>query len=90
MKRKISPLHALLLAGMGLMSPCYLFVALNTALAPWPLYDRNRTVLTALAVLCTAGLLLAMRWADRHEAFFVRHEKRVVIFAAGSPPWYPI
>ena len=82
MKRKLSPLRTLLLAGMGLMIPCYLFVALNTALAPWPLYDRNRALLIVLAALCTAGLLLAMRWADRHEAFFERHDKRAVLFAA--------
>ena len=75
-------LRALLLAGMGLMIPCYAFTVLNVTLSPWPLYDRNRLLLALLTALCTAGLLLALRAADRHEAFFARHEKRVLMVAA--------
>jgi len=73
---------ALLLAGMGLMIPCYLFTVCNVTLSHWPLYDRNRIALVLLAAACFALLLLALRAADRHEAFFAKHEKRVLIVAA--------
>ena len=75
-------LKALLLAGMGLMIPCYLFTVGNVTLSHWSLYDRNRLALVALTVLCLGVLLLVLRTADRHEAFFARNEKRVLIFAA--------
>jgi len=75
-------LKTMLLAGMGLMIPCYLFTVCNVTLSHWPLYDRNRIALALLTVLCLIGLLLALRAADRHEAFFARHEKRVLVFAA--------
>ena len=75
-------LHTLLLTGMGLMIPCFAFTVLNVTLSPWPLYDRNRAALVILTALCTAGLLLAMRAANRHEAFFERNEKRVLLCAA--------
>ena len=39
MKNKTGVCRALLLVGMGLMIPCYLFTAGNTLLSPWPLYD---------------------------------------------------
>ena len=48
MKNKIGVCRALLLVGMGLMIPCYLFTAGNTLLSPWPLYDRNRLALCLL------------------------------------------
>lgn len=72
----------LLLLGMSLMIPCYLLTALNTLFSPWELYNRNHAVLIALTALCTAGLILVMRKADRHEAFFARHEKKILIAAA--------
>ena len=75
-------MHALLLAGMGLMIPCYGFTVLNVTLSPWPLYGRSRMLLVILTVACTAGLLLGMRWLDGKESFFARHERRVLIFAA--------
>lgn len=75
-------LRLLVLIGMGLMIPCYLFTALNTQLAPWDLYDRNRAALAILTALCTAGLALILRAADRHEHFFEKNEKRVLLFAA--------
>ena len=75
-------LHALLLAGMGLMIPCYAFTVLNVTLSPWPLYDRNRVLLVSLTLLCTAGLLAAMRWLDKQEAFFAKHEKHMLVCAA--------
>ncbi|MBR4038972.1 MAG: glycosyltransferase family 39 protein [Clostridia bacterium] len=78
--RKI--MHALLLAGMGLMIPCYAFTVLNVTLSPWPLYDRNRVLLTVLTIVCTAALLLAMRALDKHERFFEKHEKRMLLAAA--------
>ena len=75
-------LKTLLLAGMGLMIPCYLFTVCNVTLSHWPLYDRNRAALVILTALCFAGLLLALRAADRHEAFFAKNEKRVLVAAA--------
>ena len=75
-------LHGLLLFGMGLMIPCYAFTVLNVTLSPWPLYDRSRRLLVLLTAACTALLLLALRAADRHEAFFVRHERQVLLGAA--------
>ena len=75
-------LHALLLVGMSLMIPCYLFTALNTLFSPWELYNRNHALLLMLTALCVAGLILALRAADRNEAFFARHEKKILIFAA--------
>lgn len=75
-------MHALLLCGMALMIPCYAFTVLNVTLSPWPLYDRNRALLVVLTLACTAGLLLLMRAADRHEAFFEKHEKKTLILAA--------
>ena len=75
-------LKTLLLAGMGLMIPCYLFTVCNVTLSHWPLYDRNRIALVLLTGLCFAGLLLLLRAADRHEAFFAKNEKRMLIAAA--------
>jgi len=75
-------LSVLLLAGMGLMIPCYAFTVLNVTLSPWPLYERNRLLLTALTALLAAGLMLAMRALDRCEAFFEKNEKRVLAGAA--------
>ncbi|MGN0990583.1 MAG: hypothetical protein ACI4O4_03920, partial [Candidatus Ventricola sp.] len=75
-------LHALLLLGMGLMIPCYAFTVLNVTLSPWPLYERSRRALVLLTAACTAALLLALRAADRHEAFFARNERRVLLLAA--------
>ena len=31
----------LLLIGMGMMIPCYLFTVANVALSPWPLYELS-------------------------------------------------
>ncbi|MBR5301933.1 MAG: hypothetical protein IKU38_03775 [Clostridia bacterium] len=75
-------LHALLLAGMGLMIPCYAFTVFNVTLSSWPLYDRSRALLMVLTVLCTAGLIAAMRWLDKRESFFEKHEKRMLLCAA--------
>jgi len=75
-------LSVLLLMGMGLMIPCYAFTVLNVTLSPWPLYNRNRALLIALTLACTAALLLLLRAADRHEAFFEKNEKRLLAFAA--------
>jgi len=81
-KHKTGILTALLLVGMALMIPCYLFTAVNTLVSPWELYGRDRAALAVLTMLCTAGLMLALRQADRHEAFCERHEKRMLIAAA--------
>lgn len=72
----------LLLIGMSLMIPCYLFTAGNTVFAPFDLYDRNRLVLGVLTILCVLGIMAALRAADRHEAFFIKHEKKTLLFAA--------
>lgn len=63
----------LLLTGMALMIPCFVFTILNICLAPFGLYDRNRLALCLLTPICTVALLLLMRAANR--PFFVRHER---------------
>lgn len=78
-RRGAGLLRALLLTGMGLMIPCYLFTVGNVALSPWPLYERNRLALALLTPACLLALLLLLRTADRHEAFFARHERRVLL-----------
>lgn len=82
MKAKTPLMKALLLIGMGLMIPCYLLTVLNVSFAPWDLYERNRPLLIALTLAALALLLLAMRGIDRHEAFFIRHEKKLLLIAA--------
>lgn len=82
MKEKTGILKGLLLFGMALMIPCYLFTAGNTLFSPWELYSRNQTVLFALTALSTALLMLALRAADRHEAFCKKHEKKLLLAAA--------
>ena len=56
----------LLLIGMGLMLPCYLFTVCNVCLSPWPLYDRSRVALVLLTAGWMGGLWLALRAAKRH------------------------
>lgn len=81
--KKINLLFSLfLLLGMALMFPCYLFTAGNTLLAPFDLYQRSRPLLILLTALCTAGLCAAFILADRHEAFFAKHEKKLLFAAA--------
>lgn len=82
MKKKTTLIEGLLLLGMALMIPCYLFTAGNALLTPFTLYDRNRAVLVVLTALCVGGLLWLLRKADRHEAFFARHEKQVLFAVA--------
>ena len=80
-RAKRGVLRALLLIGMGLMIPCYLFTVGNVALSPWPLYERNRLALAILTPLCLALLLLLRRAAK--AACFERHERAVLLgFAA--------
>ena len=81
MKAKNGVCQMLLLAGMGLMIPCYLFTAGNVALSPWPLYERNRLALCLLTPLCLL-LLLGLGRAARAKAF-EKHGRAVLIgFAA--------
>ena len=75
-------LRVLLLCGMGLMIPCYAFTVLNVTLSPWPLYERNRLLLVLATAGCALLLILGMRALDRREAFFARHERRVLLLAA--------
>lgn len=80
-KNKTGVCRALLLVGMGLMIPCYLFTAGNTLLSPWPLYDRNRLALCLLTPLCLLLLLLLGRAAK--AKVFETHERAVLLgFAA--------
>ena len=81
MKNKTGVCRALLLVGMGLMIPCYLFTAGNTLLSPWPLYDRNRLALCLLTPLCLLLLLLLGHAAK--AKVFETHERAVLLgFAA--------
>lgn len=76
--QRMGVMRTLLLAGMGLMIPCYLFTAGNVALSPWPLYERSRLALALLTPACLIGLLALLRAVDRREAIFARHEGRVL------------
>jgi len=76
---KLSACSVLLMIGMGLMIPCYLFTAGNVLLSPWALYSRNRPLLLLLTALCMGLMLFLFHLAKRCEAFFARHEKRVLI-----------
>ena len=58
MKRIPAALRLLLLAGMALLVPCFLFTAGNVLLPPWPLYGRSRAALLALTPLCLLALLV--------------------------------
>lgn len=78
-KRMMKPL---LLFGMALMIPCYLFTAGNVLFSPWPLYKRNRLLLTALCAAFTLLLLFLLRAVNRHEDFLKKHDRRIVLFAA--------
>lgn len=73
MKRK----RVLLLAGMALVVPCYLFAALNVVLSPWDFLPRSRVALAVLCALAAGGMLLIARAANRHEAFLTRHARAV-------------
>ena len=55
----------LLLTGMGLMIPCYLFTVGNVCLSPWPLYERNRVALVLLTAGWMEGLVLMARALGR-------------------------
>lgn len=73
MKRK----RTLLLAGMALVVPCYLFAALNVVFSPWDFLPRSRAALALLCALAAGGMLLIARAADRHEAFLTRHARAI-------------
>ena len=63
--QKKSLMRTLLLIGMGLMIPCYLFTVGNTAFSPWELYNRNRLALVILTPLCLGLLLLLKSMSGR-------------------------
>lgn len=75
-------MKTVLLLGMALMIPCYLFAAGNTLLSPWPLYKRNRLALCVLTAAFLCLLLLALRAVGRHEDFLRQHDKSIVVCAA--------
>ena len=72
----------LLLAGMALMIPCYLFTAGNVLFAPFALYNRSRAALLLLSALGAAGLFFALRALSNLESFFARQERAVLAGAA--------
>ena len=78
------PLYiTLLLIGMGIMVPCYLFTAGNVIFSPWALFNRSRPVLLLLTIFFLSVLYLSMSFIDRHEHFLTRHEKPILfLFAA--------
>lgn len=72
----------LLLCGMALALPCYVFTIGNVLLAPFSLYGRSRAALIALTALGLPALLGLLRALDRREAFFARHERAALACAA--------
>ena len=75
-------MNAILLFGMALMIPCYLFTSGNVLLSPWPLYNRNRPALAVLTAAFTLLLLFLLRAVNRHEDFLKKHDRRIVFAAA--------
>lgn len=71
----------LLLTGMGLMIPCYLFTAGNVLFSAWPLYSRNHIALFALTAASVCLLLALFALIGRREAFFAKNEKRILALA---------
>ena len=77
-EKKLCWNQRLLLLGMGLMIPCYLFTAGNVLFSPWPLYERNHLLLFVLTVACVALLILLFSLVKRHETFLIRHETSIL------------
>lgn len=80
--RKIPFRRLLLLLGMSLMIPCYLFTVGNVLFSPWPLYYRDHVKLGIMTVACTVLLLFLFALADRHKPFLQKHEKKILLIAA--------
>ena len=72
--------NALLLTGMGLMIPCYLFTAGNVLFSTWPLYNRHHIALFALMAASVCLLLMLFALIARNEAFCAKYEKRILAF----------
>ena len=83
MRKSSSPLRALLLFGMALTLPAYLFTAGNVLFSPWPLYNRSRVLLLVLTVCCFFLLLLLDRLSVPLSRLLARRERAVLfLFAA--------
>ncbi len=67
----------LLFLGVALLVPCYLFVVLNTLLAPWPFLKRNRALIMLFALLALVVMAAFVRWAKRREALLAYHARAV-------------
>ena len=69
---------ALLLLGMALALPAYLFTVGNVLLSPWPLYSRSRALLLALTPCCLLLLLALNRFSAPLSRLLERREKTVL------------
>ena len=69
--------RSLLLLGMALAIPMYLFVIVNTFAAPWTFLERNRPALLLLTLLAAAIMLLISLACRRHGAFLTRHARKI-------------
>ena len=85
MKRSASVMHLLLLLGMALLLPCFLFTAGNVLLSPWPLYHRSRLALLILTPVCLAVQLFALpRLALGLVPLLRRRERLLLLGFAGA------
>ena len=84
MKRSASVMRLLLLLGMALLLPCFLFTAGNVLFSPWPLYHRSRLMLLILTPVCLAAqLFLLPRLARRLVPHLHRRERQLLFCFAG-------
>ena len=70
----------LLLLGMALVIPMYLFVIVNTFAAPWTFLKRNSPILLLITLLAAAIMLLISLACRRHEAFLTCHARKIRVF----------
>ena len=81
--KKRSALRVLLLLGMALLLPCFLFTVGNVLLSSWPLYGRSRLALCLLTPFCLLLILLLFRLSGPLARLLQGHERAALIgFAA--------
>ena len=85
MKRIPAAARLLLLLGMALLVPCFLFTAGNVLFSSWPLYGRSRAALLALTPLCLLFLLVCLpRASARLAGLLARREPACLAAAAAA------
>ena len=79
MKRMNRLGRAVLLFGMALLIPAWLFTAGNVLFAPWPLYGRSRLALCLLTPVCLALLLLLVQLSAPLARRLEKGDRRILL-----------